>query len=170
MGEAIAITNLDHSAAELRQLAAKLKDASVVRRLLALALLLEGKSRTEAATQNGMQRQTLRDWVHRYNAEGVAGLTSRTAPGATAKLSDAQMAGLKALVVAGPDPEKDKVVRWRCVDLRAQIEQRYSVTVHERTVGKLLRKLGLTRLQPRPHHPKKDAAAQEAYKKTSLPW
>ena len=170
MGEAIAITNLDHSARELRQLAARSKDASVVRRLLALALLLEGKSRTEAATQNGMQRQTLRDWVHRYNAEGVAGLTSRTAPGPTARLSDAQMAELKALVVAGPDPEKDKVVRWRCVDLRAQIEQRYSVTVHERTVGKLLRKLGLTRLQPRPHHPKKDAAAQEAYKKTSLPW
>ena len=170
MGEAIAITNLDHSAAELRQLAARSKDAPVVRRLLALALLLEGKSRTEAATQNGMRRQTLRDWVHRYNAEGVAGLTSRTAPGPTARLSDVQMAELKALVVAGPDPEKDKVVRWRCVDLRAQIEQRYSATVHERTVGKLLRKLGLTRLQPRPHHPKKDAAAQEAYKKTSLPW
>lgn len=170
MGEAITITNLDHSAAELRQLAARSKDGPVVRRLLALALLLEGKSRTEAAMQNGMQRQTLRDWVHRYNAEGVAGLASRTAPGPTARLSDAQMAELKALVVAGPDPEKDKVVRWRCVDLRAQIEQRYSVTVHERTVGKLLRKLGLTRLQPRPHHPKKDAAAQEAYKKTSLPW
>jgi transposase len=170
MGEAIAITNLDHSAAELRQLAGRSKDAPVVRRLLALALLLEGKSRTEAAVQNGMQRQTLRDWVHRYNAEGVAGLTSRTAPGPTARLSDAQMAELRALVVAGPDPEKDQVVRWRCIDLRAQIEQRYSVTVHERTVGKLLRKLGLTRLQPRPHHPKKDAAAQEAYKKTSPPW
>ncbi len=170
MGEAIAITNLDRSAAELRQLAARSKDAPMVRRLLALALLLDGKSRTEAATQNGMQRQTLRDWVHRYNAEGVAGLTSRTAPGPTARLSDEQMAELKALVVAGPDPEKDGVVRWRCVDLRAQIEQRYSVTVHERTVGKLLRKLGLTRLQPRPCHPKKDAAAQEAYKKTSLPW
>ena len=170
MGEAIAITNRDHSATELRHLAARSKDASVVRRLLALALLLEGKSRTAAATQNGMQRQTLRDWVHRYNAEGVAGMTSRTAPGPTARLSDVQMAELQALVVAGPDPEKDKVVRWRCVDLRAQIEQRYSVTVHERTVGKLLRKLGLTRLQPRPHHPKKDAAAQEAYKKTSLPW
>lgn len=170
MGEAIVVTNLDHSAAELRHLAARSKDAPAVRRLLALALLLEGKSRTEAATQNGMQRQTLRDWVHRYNAEGVAGLTSRTAPGPTARLNDAQMAELKALVVAGPDPEKDQVVRWRCVDLRAQIEQRYSVTVHERTVGKLLRKLGLTRLQPRPHHPKKDAAAQEAYKKTSLAW
>jgi len=170
MGKAIALTNLDHSAEALRQLAAKTKDGQVVRRLLALALLLDGKSRMEAATQNGMQRQTLRDWVHRYNAEGVAGLTSRVAPGPTPSLSDQQLAELKALVVAGPDPEKDGVVRWRCVDLRAQIARRYSVTVHERTVGKLLRRLGLTRLQPRPYHPKKDAAAQEAFKKTSLPW
>ena len=170
MGKAIALTNLDHSAEALRQLAAKTKDGQVVRRLLALALLLDGKSRLEAATQHGMQRQTLRDWVHRYNAEGVAGLTSRVAPGPTPSLSDQQLAELKALVVAGPDPEKDGVVRWRCVDLRAQIARRYSVTVHERTVGKLLRRLGLTRLQPRPYHPKKDAAAQEAFKKTSLPW
>lgn len=170
MGKAIPITRLDHSAEELRHLAAKTKDAQVVRRLLALALLLDGKSRTEAATLNGMQRQTLRDWVHRYNAEGVAGLASRTAPGPTPLLSVEQMAELKALVVAGPDPETDGVVRWRCVDLRAQIARRYSVEVHERTVGKLLRKLGLTRLQPRPCHPKKDAAAQEAFKKTSPAW
>lgn len=170
MGQAIAITNLDHTAEELRHVAARTKDGQVVRRLLALALLLDGKSRTEAARQSGMQRQTLRDWVHRYNAEGIAGLKSRPPPGPTPLLTAQQMAELKELVVSGPDPEQDRVVRWRCVDLRAQIARRYSVTVHERTVGKLLRKLGLTRLQPRPYHPKKDAAVQEAYKKTSLPW
>jgi transposase len=170
MGQAIRITNLDHTAGELRQLAAKAKEAAVVRRLLALALLLEGKSRTEAATQTGMQRQTLRDWVHRYNAEGVAGLASRVGPGPAPLLSDQQMAELRALVVAGPDPERDGVVRWRCVDLREQIIRRFSVSFHERRVGKLLRKLRLTQLQPRPYHPKKDAAAQEAFKKTSLPW
>jgi hypothetical protein len=115
MGQAIAITNLDHSAEELRHLAAKHDDAEVVRRLLALALVLDGKSRTEAATQSGMQRQTLRDWVHRYNAEGAPGLTSRTGPGRAPALTDQQMADLKALVVAGPNPEKDGVVRWRCV-------------------------------------------------------
>ena len=170
MGQAITITNLDHTAGDLRHLAAKAKDGQVVRRLLALALLLEGKSRTEAATQSGMQRQTLRDWVHRYNAEGVAGLASRVGPGAVPLLSEQQMAELKALVVAGPDPERDGVVRWRCVDLREQIIRRFSVTFHERSVGKLLRKLRLTQLQPRPYHPKKDAAAQEAFKKTSPPW
>lgn len=163
MGQAISITNRDHSAAELRLLAAKAKDAAQARRLLALALLLEGRSRSEAASQNGMQRQTLRDWVHRYNAEGVAGLGSRSAPGPRPLLSDQQMAELRALVVAGPDPETDGVVRWRCADLREQIARRYSVQLHERTVGKLLRKLRLTRLQPRPCHPKKDAAAQQAF-------
>jgi transposase len=170
MGRPIAITNMDHSAAELRRLAARTKDAAVARRLLALALLLDGKSRDEAARQNGMQRQTLRDWVHRYNAEGVAGLSSRTAPGPKPLLSDQQMAELEALVIAGPDPATDGIVRWRCADLRQQIIRRFSVELHERSVGKLLRKLRLTRLQPRPYHPKKDAAAQEAFKKTSLRW
>ena len=170
MGAAITISNTDHSATELRHLAAKAKDGQIVRRLLALALLLDGKSRTEAATQSGMQRQTLRDWVYRYNTAGVSGLASRVGSGPTPLLNGHQMAALKALVVAGPDPETDGVVRWRCVDLREQIIRRFSVTLHERSVGKLLRKLRLTQLQPRPCHPKKDAAAQEVFKKTSPHW
>jgi len=169
MGQAITLTRLDYSASDLRRLMSKEKDGAVVRRLLALALILEGKTRTEAAEQSGMERQTLRDWVHRYNAEGVAGLSSRVGPGPTPLLTEAQMAAFKALVVNGPDPETDTVVRWRCIDLRDQIEQRFSVTVHKRTVAKWLRQLELTRLQPRPFHPRKDAEAQEAFKKTSLP-
>jgi transposase len=112
----------------------------------------------------------LRDWVHRYNAEGVDGLVSVRTGGRTAALTAEQMAELKELVVQGPDPEKHHVVRWRCVDLRDEVARRYSVGVDERTIAKWLRKLGLTRLQPRPFHPKKDAAAQEAFKKTSPAW
>lgn len=170
MGAAITISNTDHCAAELRHLAAQARGGQVVRRLLALALLLDGKSRTEAATQSGMQRQTLRDWVHRYNTLGVSGLASRAGPGPTPRLDEQRMAALKALVVAGPDPEVDGVARWRCVDLREQIIRRFSVTLHERSVGKLLRKLRLTQLQPRPQHPKQDTVAQEAFKKTLRPW
>ena len=77
------------------------------------------------------------------------------------------MSELKEMVIQGPDPEKDGVVRWRCVDLRAKIAEHFSVTFHKRSEAKLLRKLGMTRLQPRPYHPKKDAAAQEAFKKPS---
>lgn len=167
MGQAITITNLGYSAADLRRLMSKQKDGAVVRRLMALALILEGRSRSEAAQQSGMERQTLRDWVHRYNAEGVAGLFSRVGAGPAPRLTEAQLAVFRELVIAGPDPETDKVVRWRCIDLRDKVEQRFSVTVHKRTIAKWLNQLALTRLQPRPFHPRKDAAAQEAFKKTS---
>ena len=165
MGRAIEITRLDRSAAELRELAVKTEDSDVVRRLLGIALLLDGWSRGEAATASGMDRQTLCDWVHRYNSGDVAGLATGLRSGRPPALSDAQMAELKELVIQGPDPEKDGVVRWRCVDLRTKIAGQFSVTFHKRSVARLLRKLGLTRLQPRPYHPKKDAAAQEAFKK-----
>jgi transposase len=166
MGQPIEITNLEYSASDLRRLASREKDGQVVRRLLALALILEGHSRTEAAQMSGMDRQTLRDWVHRYNAEGLAGLTSRVGLGPTPLLSTAQMAELLDIVLQGPDPETDKVVRWRCVDLREQVARRFSVEVTECTIGRWLRQLKLTRLQPRPYHPKKDLAAQETFKKT----
>jgi len=170
MGKAIAITRSDLTADELRSAAAKSRDGAQVRRLLALALILEGHSRTEAAKRSGMERQTLRDWVHRYNLAGVAGLTSGHGPGQPAALTAGQMAELKALVIQGPDPKKHGVVRWRCVDLRAEVARRFTVDVTEGTIGKWLRRLGLTRLQPRPFHPKKDVAAQAAFKKTSPAW
>ena len=112
-----------------------------------------------------MDRQILCDWVHRYNAAGVAGLATGTRPGRPPSLNEVQMAELKELVIKGPDPELHKVVRWRCVDLCEEIARRYSVTVTKGTMGKWLRKLKLTRLQPRPHHPKKVAEAQESFKK-----
>jgi transposase len=166
MGAAIKISRTDYTAQELRALAAKSKDAAQARRMLAIAMVLEGASRLDAARQTGMDRQTLRDWVHRYNDAATEGLTSRVAPGAAAKLTEAQMAELRELVVAGPDPKIHRIVRWRCVDLCAEVARRFSVVVPERTLGKWLRKLKLTRLQPRPHHPKKDEAAQQAFKKT----
>jgi transposase len=165
MGRAITITRTHHTAADLRASAADSRDGAQVRRLLALALILEGRARAEAAEQSGMDRQTLCDWVHRYNADGVAGLKSRAGPGLPPALTQQQMAELKALVIKGPDPQKDKVVRWRCLDLRDEVVRRFTVRVHERTIGKWLRRLDLTRLQPRPSHPKKDAEAQETFKK-----
>lgn len=170
MGAALEITRTDRTALELRAIASKCHDARQVRRLLAIALVLEGRSRREAAEQSGMDRQTLRDWVLRYNESGIAGLKSRRSPGPIPALNAEQMAELKALVIKGPDPATHNVVRWRCLDLRAEVARRFSVTVHEGTIGKWLRHLGLTRLQPRPFHPKKDADAQEAFKKTSPAW
>ena len=167
MGAAVQVTRTDHTAAELRVVAGKTAYGAKVRRLLAVALILEGHPRATAAEQSGMDRQTLRDWVHRYNDAGMAGLASIRSGGRTALLTAEQMAELKELAIKGPDPEKDKVVRWRCIDLREVVTRRFAVTVTERTIGKWLRKLDLTRLQPRPFHPKKDEAAQATFKKTS---
>ena len=85
--------------------------------MLAIALVMEGADRTTAARTCGMDRQTLRDWVHRYNAEGVAGLLDRPRPGRPPRLSGAELDDLVAIVEAGPDMEADGVVRWRCADL-----------------------------------------------------
>ena len=165
----VAVTRDDLDSAGLRAAAAGTSDAKQARRLLALALVLDGHPRLFAAQAGGMDRQTLRDWVHRYNAHGIEGLRDTRNKGRAPALTGEQMRELQALVLAGPDLAEDGVVRWRCVDLRAQIKARFEVEMHERTVGKLLRRLRMTRLQPRPHHPKRDLAAQEAFKKTSPP-
>jgi transposase len=166
----VAITRTELDSVGLRAAAAGSSDAKQARRLLALAMVLDGHPRLLAAQAGGMDRQTLRDWVHRYNAHGVEGLRDVRNKGRAPALSAEQMQELENLVLAGPDLKQDGVVRWRCVDLRSQIKTRFAVALHERTVGKLLRRLGMTRLQPRPFHPKADAAAQQAYKKTSPAW
>ncbi len=170
MGQPIEITRTDLSASALRVLAGKSEEGAVVRRLLAIALVLEGHCRTAAASQNGMTRQTLRDWAHRYNAEGVAGLRSRTGPGRPRFLTDTQMEELREMVVKGPDPARHTVVRWRCFDLCKEIAERWSVKVCEQTMGKWLRGLDMTRLQPRPYHPKKEPEAEVTFKETSAAW
>ena len=107
----------DYDSAELRTLARRSKDTRQVRRLLALAAIYDGKSRAEAARTGGMDRQTLRDWVHRFNAEGPEGLTNRAGAGRPRRLTDAQMQELAEIVETGPDPAVDGVVRWRRIDL-----------------------------------------------------
>jgi transposase len=163
----IAITRDDLTASELRSAASKTKDARAARRMLAIALVLEGSDRAMAAETCGMDRQTLRDWVHRYNAEGLAGLVNRTVPPRPRRLAPAQLAALAAWVEAGPDPARDGVVRWRRKDLQARIRAAFGVELHERSVGKQLTALGFRRLSVRPQHPKSDPEAQGAFKKTS---
>lgn len=170
MGGAVKVTRDDMTTQELRAAAGRVKDGRVARRLLAIALVLEGVSRKSAAESCGMDRQTLRDWVHRYNDEGIGGLANRGGGGVKPRLTSDQMVQLAAWVEAGPDPEKDGVVRWRRADLARRIEVEFEVRIHERTVGKHLDKLGFRRLSVRPEHPRADPAAQQTFKKTSPAW
>ena len=168
---AVAITRTERDAAGLRAAAARSKDAAAARRMLALAMVLEGSNRTEAARAAGMDRQTLRDWVHRYNEAGLAGLFNKPNPGAPPrKLRPEQEAAVAEWVRAGPNRHEHKVIRWRLVDLRDEIARHFGVQIHERTVGKLMVRLNFSRISVRPKHPEQDAAVQEAHKKTLPSW
>jgi transposase len=157
----------DYSATELRRLAASSKDANRSRRLLSLAAVLDGMNREEAARIGGMDRQTLRDWVHRFNAEGPDGLKDIRSKGASPRLSPEQLAAFAEVVETGPDRTKDGVVRWRRIDLKRVIEERFGVVYHERTIGKVLKQIGFSHISARPRHPGQKAETIAAFKKTS---
>ena len=139
--------------------------------MLAIALVLEGSSRAEAARACAMDRQTLRDWVHRFNASGLDGLSDQPRRnGPRPRPSPQQLAEVMAGLEQGEgaDLGGDGVVRWRCVDLQRRIQQSFGVALHERTVGKLLHKLSFRRLSVRPQHPKSNPDAQASFRLSFL--
>ena len=157
-----------HTSAELRRLAAATKNANQSRRLLSIAAVLEGMDRAQAAKIGGMDRQTLRDWAHRFNEFGPDGLKDNRRRGNPMRLSKAQQAELAAIVETGPDPKVHGVVRWRRIDLQHLIAERFSIDYHERTIGKILKQLGFSHISARPRHPMQDGQTIAAFKKTSV--
>ena len=158
----------DCDAVQVRRLARTAEDPDQVRRLLAIAAVYDGMSRQDAARLGGMDRQTLRDWVHRFNAQGAEGLVDRPPPGNPRRLTPDQEAQLAKLVEAGPGSAGlGHLARWRCADLKALIQDRWGVDYHERTIGKLLDRLGFCHITTRPRHYRQDVEAMEAFKKVS---
>ncbi len=157
----------DFSSDELRQLARSSRDAKQVRRFLALAVIRDGGSRTEAARTAGVGLQIVRDWVLRFNAEGSEGLIDRKAPGKTPTLNAEQRAALARTVEDGPQPCRDGVVRWRLIDLVQWLWDEFEVSVSETTVGRELRAIGFRKLSARPRHYAQDPESAEAFKKVS---
>jgi transposase len=155
----------DFEAGTLRRLAAAVRDAGQARRLLALAAVYDGMSREDAARIGGMDRQTLRDWVHRFNRHGVDGLIDGQSPGRPSKLSAEQKEELRQLVEAGPDLDKDGVVRWRCVDLKRVLGERFGVDLSEVSLGRILKQLNFSRISARPRHRAQDEQAIPTFKK-----
>jgi putative transposase len=153
----------DVPAAELRRLARRERNRAAAARMQAIAGALEGMTRAEAARLAGMERQALRDAVVRYNAEGRAGLYSRPSPGRRPRLDEEQRSALRRLVLDGPDVEATGLSAWTLPELCREVEQRWGVAYHPSHMGKLMRRLGLSRQKARPSHPKADAAAREAF-------
>jgi transposase len=168
MGTAIAVQT-DCSSKELRRRATRVKDAGQARRLLAIAAVLDGASREQAAKIGGMDRQILRDWVIRFNAQGLDGLINKSAPGAPGKLTKQHKAFLARLVEDGPIAAVHGVVRWRACDLIMRLHEEFGISVSDDTVYRALKELGFSHVSARPKAYKQDPEAMEAFKKTFPP-
>jgi transposase len=159
----------DFDAAGLRRLARVSKDANQARRLLALATIYAGGTRSAAAEVGGVGLQIVRDWVMRFNADGPAGLLDRKAPGQPALLNLAHRRALATMIETGPIPAVHGVVRWRLVDLAQWIWEEFKITLSETTVGRVLRQMGYRKLSARPRHHAQNPDAAVAFKKRSPP-
>ena len=159
----------DRSVAELRNLARREANGRVASRLHGLANALSGMSRAQAAAAAGMDRQTLRDWVVRYNAEGLAGLRDRPKGHPKPRLSEGEQASLANAILRGPDPDRDGFSTWTLPALCDLIEARFGKSLHPASLSRILRANGFSRQKARPSHPRKDAKAQEHFQKRGSP-
>jgi len=157
----------DFDALQLRRVARRTKDGPQARRLLALAAIYDGATRTEAAKIGGVTLQIVRDWVVKFNAHGPGGLVDKKAPGQSSRLNDAYRAALARVIDEGPNPAIHGVVRWRLVDLCRWVFEEFRVTVSIQTLSRELRALGYRRLSARPRHHAQAEGAIEDFKKTS---
>ena len=159
----------DFDAAVLRSLARRSKDGPQARRLLALAAIYDGASRTEAARIGGVTLQIVRDWVMKFNARGPDGLIDRKAAGQPSRLNGAHRASIEKMIESGPIPAVHGVVRWRLVDLCQWIFEEFRVTVAKQTLSRELRAMGYRKLSARPRHHAQADGAIEDFKKVFLP-
>ncbi len=159
----------DFSAGELRRLASATKKANQSRRLLSIAAVLEGMSRADAARAAGIERQSLRDAVLRFNAEGLSGLVDRPYGRRPERLSEGEQAVLVNRILRGPDPEKGEPSSWTLPDLCRFIEKRFGKSMCPQSMSRVVRRLGLSKQKARPVHPQRDAKAAETFAKGGLP-
>ena len=159
----------DYASADLRGLARRCGDGEQVRRLLALASILDGGSRSEAAKIGGVTLQIVRDWVIRFNADGPDGLKSRKAPGKPSILNDEQRRALADIVEAGPIPAAHGVVRWRLIDLAQWLWDEYGLSISKQSLSREMRALGFRKLSARPRHRGQKPQDIADFKKASPP-
>jgi transposase len=157
----------DFDALRLRAAARKTKDAGQARRLLALAAVYDGATRTAASKIGGVTLQIVRDWVVKFNAQGPDGLIDRKAPGQPPRLNDTHRAALAAMIESGPMPSRHGVVRWRLVDLCQWLWEAFRVSIAKQTLSRELRTMGYRKLSARPRHHAQAEGAIEHFKKAS---
>lgn len=151
--------------AELRRLARREGHARAAARLFAIANALDGMSRAEAARLAGMERQALRDAVLRYNEEDLAGLRDRPKGRPQRRLTEGEEAALAAVILRGPEPERDGCCAWTRGDLCRWMAAHFGKTCHPSSMTRVLRRMGFSCQKARPAHPQRDPKAQEQFEK-----
>ena len=164
MGSALKMRD-DLTPLELRRWARVGSYGRAAARAYGIANALEEMPRADAARLAGMDRQTLRDAVVRYNAKGLEGLHDRPKGYSPRRLTADEEAALAAVIIAGPEPERDGVCAWTRADLCRWLEERFAKTYHPSSMTRVLRRMGFSRQKARPSHPRRDAEAQERFKK-----
>ena len=160
----------DYDAVRLRSIARKTKDAPQARRLLSLAAIYDGATRTEAAKIGNVTLQIIRDWVVKFNADGPGGLVNRKAPGQPSRLNAEQRAVIVKMIESGPIPAAHGVVRWRLVDLCQWIWEEFRIVIAKQTLSRELRAMGYRKLSARPrHHAQTEGAIADFKKRMARP-
>ena len=159
----------DFDAAALRSQAKRSKDASQTRRLLALAAVYDGATRTEAAGIGGVTLQIVRDWVLKFNAHGPAGLIDCKSTDRPSRLDEVHRAALRAVIESGPIPAVHGVVRWRLLDLCGWLWDEFAVSIAKPTLSREVRAMGYRKLSACPRHHAQAAGVIDLFKTASLP-
>ena len=162
----IEISRADHTPEALERLSRECKDDAFARRLRAVSMVLRGFSREDVARAQGVDRQTIRDWVLRFNEAGPDGLRDQPRGGSSCRLRAEQLEALVAVLETGPDPEREGICRWRLADLSDWIRSHFGVTYTLEGARGLIHRLGFRSLSPRPIHPKANPEAQETFRNT----
>jgi len=159
----------DFDADGLRAIARRSKNGPQARRLLALAAIYDGATRTESARIGGVTLQVVRDWVVKFNAHGPEGLLNRKPPGQPSRLTNAHRAALATQLDEGPIPAVHGVVRWRLIDLMQWLWEEFRLSISKQTLSREVRAMGYRKLSARPRHHQKSEAAVAAFKKICPP-
>jgi transposase len=158
----------DFDATMLRILAKNSKDGPQARRLLALAAIYDGATRTEAAKIGGVGLQIIRDWVMWFNVHGPDGLLDGKSPGQPSKLNDTHRRAIARMIESGPIPAVHGVVRWRLIDLAQWVFEEFRISIAKQTLSRELRAMGYRKLSARPRHYAQAQGVIEDFKKVSL--
>jgi transposase len=156
----------DKSPQELRLSAKVAKDGKVVQRVLGIALILDGRGRSEAASLVGLDPQTLARAVQHYNADGIAGLSDRTSPGRPPKLTREQSAELKRMVLAGPEDRENGCPEFKVRHIVDLVKDQWGIGISPEPARTRLHAMNLVPLVCRPKHHEADPVAQAAFKET----